>query len=313
MVPSARQLAEYTLEAQHPLTRRWVDDATRLDLLTRQHEQLDILLATDLDIAATRVAKFAPGLPPETMLNRWVPIRHDLHALLSMRYEGGDPTKPFVDASWLSRPLRAGDLPDLAAAAREVFGLHQPRYLRLWSAEPVGWIPGTDPDRRFLAAPIELLQPRDVPRGLALVQARNLEHYGDAERAYGAVDSEHPSHVRQAALQSRVALEESVEAGLVFDVTVDGTWAGYAAALAAGQDSLGLPAYVVQDLILAPEFRGRAYGSHLSTLLAQALPDPSRILIGTIHADNRGAIQSATRAGRKDVGGWLQYQFTDLG
>lgn len=121
---------------------------------------------------------------------------------------------------------------------------------------------------------------------------------------------EHPDHPGQSTLQDRENLEETVEAGLLFDITVDGEWAGYSAALESGQDTLGLPAYVVQELILAPEFRGRGFGSHISNLLAEALPDHSRILIGTIHAANRGSIQSAIRAGRFDLGGWLQYRLS---
>ncbi|NYH92260.1 hypothetical protein [Actinopolymorpha rutila] len=33
-LPTARELAGYFLAAQHPTTRRWVDDAVRLELLT---------------------------------------------------------------------------------------------------------------------------------------------------------------------------------------------------------------------------------------------------------------------------------------
>jgi L-amino acid N-acyltransferase YncA len=309
-VPSARELAECSLERQHPLTRMWVDDATRVDLLTKQHEQLDVLLATDLEIAEARVERLAPGHPAETMLNRWVPVGDDLHAMLSMRYEGMDPAKPFVDATPLTRPLQAGDLPALAAAAADAYGRYRPQYLRLWSAEPVGWLPGTGLDRRFLGAPIELLQPRDVPPGLALTPAQSLAHYDEAQHAYAAVVLEHPDHSGQSTLQDRENLEETVEAGLLFDITVDGKWAGYSAAMDSGQDTLGLPAYVVRELILAPEFRGRGFGSHISNLLAEALPDHSRILIGTIHAANRGSIQSAIRAGRFDLGGWLQYRLS---
>ena len=65
-------------------------------------------------------------------------------------------------------------------------------------------------------------------------------------------------------------------------------------------------AYVVLELILAEHHRGYGYGRHLSTLLARALPDPSRILIGTIHATNTGARTAALQAGRHDIGGWLQ-------
>ncbi|HEX4248613.1 MAG TPA: hypothetical protein VH008_12195 [Pseudonocardia sp.] len=33
---------------------------------------------------------------------------------------------------------------------------------------------------------------------------------------------------------------------------------------------------------------------------------PDRVLLGTIHADNRGAVQAALAAGRLDVGGWVR-------
>jgi GNAT superfamily N-acetyltransferase len=310
-VPSARQLAEYSLEQQHPLTRKWVDDATRVELLAKHHEQVDVLLATDLEVAAARVERVAPGHPAETMLNHWTPIGDNLHAMLSMRFEGMNPAKPFVDATTLSRRLQAGDLPALAAAAVDAYGRYSPQYLRLWSSEPVGWLPGTGLDRRFLGAPIELLRSREVPPGLALTPAQSLAHYGEAERAYAAVDLEHPDHPGQATLADRENLEETAEAGLLFDITVDGRWAGYSAALDHGEDNLGLPAYVVGELILTPGFRGRGFGSYISNLLAEALPDPSRILIGTIHAANRESIQSAIRAGRFDLGGWLQYRLRD--
>ncbi|MEU8222702.1 GNAT family N-acetyltransferase [Kribbella sp. NPDC048915] len=92
----------------------------------------------------------------------------------------------------------------------------------------------------------------------------------------------------------------------MFDVTVDDEWAGYVAAVIKPDDALGLPAYVVRELVLTPEHRGHGYGRYLSTLLAQSLPDPTRILIGTIHATNTAARTAALTAGRHDIGGWLQ-------
>jgi len=306
-VPSARELAYCALPAQHLLTRRWVDDAERLDLLAEWHT-IDARLATDLEIAAARAQRFAPGHAPEALLNRWVPATPDLTAMVSMRYEGGDPAKPFVDATPLSRQLRADDLAPLARAAIQTYGRLQPRYLRLWSAEPSGRFAGTCPDKRFLAAPILSLRAggdQPVPAELAIVPARTMEEYDRAQSAYAVVDNAHPEHPSQAALQDFEDLEESLQAGTLFDVTVGGDWAGYVATTTNG-DTLGLPAYVVQELILTPQTRGRGYGRHLSTLLARALPDQTRVLIGTIHADNRGAREAAESAGRRDVGGWIQ-------
>ncbi|MFF0340031.1 GNAT family N-acetyltransferase [Kribbella sp. NPDC004875] len=304
MIPSAEELARYTLARQHPITRTWVDDRTRLTTLAEEHAALDILLAEDLDIAAQRAARLAPGKPAGSMLNRWVAISNDLDAMFSIRFENMNLAKPFVDATPMTRSPQPSDLPALAAAAREHYGIHNPRYLRLWSAE--AGVAGAEPDRRFLAAPISELQPHDVPPGLALRPTKTVDHYEDAAGAYDAVDADHPHHTEEATLQERDALQESADDGLLFDVTVNGEWAGYAAAVIKPDDALGLPAYVVREIILAKRYRGRGYGRHLSALLAQALPDPTRILIGTIHSANHGARTAARTAGRQDIGGWLQ-------
>jgi GNAT superfamily N-acetyltransferase len=303
LIPSAEELARYTLERQHPLSRTWVDDALRLEILTEAHAALDILLAEDVGIATQRVATQAPGTPVESMLNHWVAVSNDLHAMLSMRFEGMNLARPFVDATPMTRSPEPSDLTALAAAARDYYGVHNPLYLRLWSADE--GVAGTQPDRRFLAAPISELEPHDVPPGLALTRAKSVDHFEDAQRAYAAVDAEHPHHTEEASLQDADDLQESADDGLLFDITVHGEWAGYAAGVIKPDDALGLPAYVVREMVLAPAHRGKGYGRHLSTLLAAALPDPTRILIGTIHTTNQGARTAALHSGRHDIGGWL--------
>ncbi len=228
--------------------------------------------------------------------------------MMSMRYEGGDPGKPFVDATVMSRPFTTEDLPVLARAAVQTYGDLHPRYVRLWSAEPPGRFEGTTPDRRFLAMPVRSLCAgfgQSVPAELILTLAETLRHYEDASAAYDDLDHEHPPHREQAKIADYEDLAESLTAGTLFDVTVEGDWAGYVSVKTKGE-TLGMPAYVVQELILATKFRGRGYGAHLTTLLAQAVPDEGRILVGTIHAENRGARQAAERAGRVDIGGWIQ-------
>lgn len=307
ILPDARELASYTLEAQHPLTRTWVVDARRTQRLAESHE-LDVLLAVDMDIASRRAERFAPHLQPEALLNRWVEVSDDLYAMLSIRFEGEDVRKPFVDSTPLSRPVTRADLPALRQAVREVFGQFAPGYVRMWSAEPSGHFEDCIPDKRFMAGEISLLRRREssIPSVLNLKAASSAANYERACRAYHAIRAVHPEHVTQASLQSIDDLRECAEAGLLFDVQVDGQWAGYVGVMRNHQDALGLPAYVVQELVLADEYRGRGYGSHLTTLLACALSDGETVLIGTIHANNRGAMQAALSAGRVDVGGWFQ-------
>ena len=310
-LPTAADLARMSLAAQHPLTRGWVDDAARLDLLAEEHA-FDLQLATDLELAGERAVHFRPALGAATFLNRWVTARPDLEAMLSLRFEGLDPEKPFVDASLTSRPVVGADLPALLAVGREVYGAFEPPRLRIWSSAPLEeWtaaLPHLRSDQRVLAAPLAELRDKEVPAGLTLRPTRDLTHSAEAQAAYGAVDAAHPAHVGQARLLDEESLQQAIDARTMFDVLWQGEWSGYVATLPETQ--LGLPAQVVQELLLAPHARGRGFGPALSTLLARALPDDGRVLSGTIHGENRGAREAALRVGRHDVGGWLWVPLT---
>lgn len=305
LLPSAEDLARFTLAVQHPATRRWVDDAVRSRRLATAHES-DLRLATDRDLAAQRAEMMHVGQQADAFLNRWLTVSDDLEAMLSIRFEGLDREKPFVDATVLSRPFAGDDLSAMARVATETYELFLPGYLRVWSAEPTDAFPGTDRDRRFLGAPLRDLVGREVPIELSVAPTRDLCRYPDALAAYAAVDAVHPGHPGQATIQDADDLQESIETGTLFDVLVHGEWAGYVGATSDGGSDLGLAAHVVQEIILVPEQRGRGYGAHLTTLLAAGLPGPDNVLLGAIHADNRGALAGAMRAGRQDIGGWLQ-------
>lgn len=209
-LPTPWELAEYSLAAQHPVTRTWGDDETRLAGLAEEHE-LDVLLATDLDVAAKRAARFAPGRPAEALLNRWVGVGAELSAMLSMRYEGGDPALPFLDATPTSRAPSVADVPALAEAAWGCFADLAPRYLRLWQAAPAGWLPGAGPDKRFVAAPSAALRGRPVDPAVRLVPAAHARPE-EVRSAYDAVDAAHPDHRRGAGCRVPLPATSSLSA-----------------------------------------------------------------------------------------------------
>lgn len=301
--PDPATLTGFAIAQQHPATTGWVTRDCRIALLADEVADL-LVLAEDEETAVRRRDRFAPHEAPEIFLDRWVELASGLGAFLGIRHEGGDATRPFVEAWVLSHAVRSDeDLSALVTAAQELFGRLAPSYLRFWSADPAGHWPGSVADKRFLAAPVDELRPRPMPSGLDVVPARDLRHYDEAVAAYAAVDDQHPEHPNQARIEPRNVLAGTLADGLLFDVLLDDTWVGYVGA--DERSRLGLPGHTVRELIMTPTARGRGLGPGLTTGLARGVPGDG-ILLGTIHHDNRGARLAALAAGRVDVGGWSQ-------
>lgn len=240
------------------------------------------------------------------MLNHWCDLGHGLAAMVSMRFEGLDVGLPFVDASVVTRPVETADLPRLCGAAMDNYGVLTPLYLRLWDARPDGATVGAISDRRFLGARLaELRSGPKPPPQLRLRSTASASLYDALVAAYAVIDAQHPGHGKQAKVQPRNEMDAAASAGTLFDVLVAGAWSGYVGAIPQG-DTLGMPAWVVQELALTPHARGHGYGRHLSSLMARQLSDDRPVLVGTIHADSRGARAAALAAGRRDVGGWVK-------
>ncbi|WP_309571655.1 hypothetical protein, partial [Deinococcus sp.] len=78
-LPTAADLARFSLAAQHPGTLKWSSESARLARLVEEHA-FDLRLATDLDLARQRADTVKAGPPVEAYLNRWVHVSADLAA-----------------------------------------------------------------------------------------------------------------------------------------------------------------------------------------------------------------------------------------
>ncbi|MFK7601778.1 hypothetical protein ACI3L1_06155 [Deinococcus sp. SM5_A1] len=202
-LPTAAELARFSLVAQHPLTLGWCSEPERLANLAEEHAfdlQFDLQLATDLELAGKRAEFINVGPPAEAYLNRWVTVSSGLDAMFSIRFKGMDVGKPFVDVSVTSRPVLAQDFPALIESAPREYGDFHPPRIRIWSAAE--GFSGLRPDQRVLAAPLTELGGGEVAPELRLKPTADLSNYADAQAAYAAVDAAHPKHPGQAGLLS---------------------------------------------------------------------------------------------------------------
>ena len=302
-LPTLDVLVEAADAGLHPWVRAHVGQEVRRSALA---EELGFWLGTAArDPAyAAAFAEAAPysGEPPAAYLDRWLPLGNGGRVLAGPRYLGLDPDLPFMGVSGSDRPLVPADAGPLTALARAHFAAFAPRFVLLSTADPVGAWPGTRPEQRQLVGLLGDLRLRSSPPELRAAPRADTTFYDRYRQIFDDDVARDPAHARYTRAETRDDLQELAAQGLVFDVEVDGTWAGIVAAEPDARR--GVRGATVVELILDPSFRGRGYGKHLSTLLATAVPLPDdQCLMGTIHADNVASYRSALAAGRVDVGG----------
>jgi len=256
---------------------------------------------------AKEFAEVAPriGQPPEAYLDRWLSLVSGGHVLAGPRYLGLDPTIPFVGVSASDRLLQPHDCPSLATMAQHEFAPFAPGFVMIWSSDPVGSWPHTGSEMRQVVGRLGDLRRRNPPGELSSRARRDTAFYSRYQQIHAEHIAEDPAHARHTRVEEQAELAKLASRGFVYDVLVDGNWAGL---LAAERDARrGVRGATVVELLLDHRFRGRGYGRHLSTVLAMALPLPDdECLMGTIHADNTAAYRAALGAGRVDVGGEIR-------
>jgi hypothetical protein len=289
--------------ALHPWVRDHVPEADRRAALA---EELVFPLETQArDMAyAAAFAKSAPqsGQPAAAYLDRWVELAPDASVLIGPRYLGLDPNLPFVAVSGSDRPLAPADRDRIAAVARAEFAAFAPGFAMVVTADPIGAWPDTRPELRQVVGFLGDLRRNETPAELTTGPRGDTDFYDRYLAIHAAQVARDPAHARRARCEARDDLQRLADLGTLFDVRVDGAWAG----IVAGEPDArrGVRGATVVELILDHGVRGRGYGRHLSTLLAKALPLPDEaLLLGTIHADNVPAYRAALSAGRVDVGG----------
>lgn len=242
------------------------------------------------------------GQPAAAYLDRWLPLSPGTSVLAGPRYLGRDPELPFVGVTAADRVLGPPDKDSLIALARAEFEPFGPKFVLLSSAGPVHSWPGCRSEKRFVVGELGELRSRPVTLGLSTRPHDVGRSFDDYHAIYERDQAADPVRRRWAQAEDREDFVRLADSGMIFDVLIDGEWAGVVAAEMKSKG--GICGAVVQELTLDHQFRGHGYGHQLSLLLARALPlDDDQLLLGTIHVDNVSAYQAALQAGRVDVGG----------
>lgn len=312
---SEESFVRHLVSGAHPLLRSWVgDEQLRLAFSREIREQID---RTHDERFAAEFQRHCPveGVDVTRYKQRYFQIGGDNGAIAGIRFKGGNLAQPFVDVL-TNYPVRTNpELSSLAELLRQEFREFAPRALRIWlfAHEPAEFLqlPAVRCDQRIPARPVVEIQALETPQRYELVDLRRPEgsaFYAKYEAVFREFVGEFPRLGAELHLETRESLSACEKEGSLYEVFVNGDWAGL---IAARESSLfGLTGFEVIEEILARNFRGRGFAPAVQRRLVDTLDGHDNCLIfGTIHSSNQASFRTALRTGRIEI---LANYFVDI-
>ena len=305
VVSLEREFSDYAFEQMHPLVKVWRGDQLKTDI----REATTRLVALIVDDAAGKYAETLKGLAqlPEQFKMRLIEIER-YRFLAQIDFADPSASLPFVAIFGASTP------PGTIADARVVrwladkFAVFAPRRIRFYQSAHVPIeAAGTHVDQHFLAGLAREMAARPSAPGLARVilqRPTDLGFYRRYVETYNLMYLERPQIRGEVRIETEETLAACHAEGLLYEIEVDGTWAGIVAAR--HQVVAGARGTYMVEILLNGAARGQRLGPAVHQRLAAkvAAADSSAILTGTIAAVNVPSLKTATRAGRVEIGAW---------
>ncbi|MFK7907230.1 MAG: N-acetyltransferase family protein [Chitinophagales bacterium] len=230
----------------------------------------------------------------------------------SIRFVGGDLTKPAVFLIHkdfeLDSQAKVKEMGDFLYREYELF---QPKRFRWFSPKEAVNLSkfgeGIEGDLSYYTGFLADLKNAPKPASfekIELAVSTSLDWYERYENSYQDMYRANPFFVEMASVESRESLQDMMDKGLLFEVLVDGAWAGIIGVCEARRKYLA--GYEVYEEYLLAEFRGKGLAPAVQRHLIERLPSTANeMLYGTIHHQNIPSIKTAKRCGRRGVGAYV--------
>ncbi|BFU43952.1 hypothetical protein [Krasilnikovia sp. MM14-A1004] len=237
-------------------------------------------------------------------------------AVTGIRFRGRDLNRPFVDVVAASVAPTPDGLSVVAAAVAPAYRDFGPLCLRVAVPDASQLVPQLSRDPRFgphcavdmhvVAGLVTQLKahPRASSYGRVHLRAGDPQRLAQRVSAiYDELAEQQPQLPMWATPENVDSLTESADAGLLFEVLVDGAPAGVVAALR--DDAHAMRGFSVQELCLDASHRGlRLASGTVQRLVDQLDAHDSDVVWGTIHPSNAASLRNALSIGREIVGGY---------
>lgn len=264
-----------------------------------------------------------PVPDPLAWANRRLDVPNDDWCVTGIRFRGRDVERPFVDVVATSVRPDAESLARVCDAVIPLYAEFRPRALRVDAPDPDSLVAELEQHEQFSGAAIDqyVVAGRvDELRGRArlpgydritVVPVGVPEAAAAVLRYYRQATVETPRLSEWASASTSEELQNGANEGLLREIRVDGRPAGVVSAHR--DNDHGMTGFVVQEIVLSTDYRGRRLAAPTLQHLLELLPATSGdTLWGTIHPDNQASVRNARSIGREIVGGYVWITPTGL-
>lgn len=307
-VDHTKEFLKYALEQAHPLLLEWYGQTTLTD-----HFLEDIKRDAREFFSDEFAARFAGnaselGIAPNFFKHRLLEVA-GRRLIAGIRFFGMDIKRPFVDVVRISKPLEnPNQQREISQFLSEEFAAFKPTRWRIFQASHLEFqFAGCDPDLRVVAGLLSSINAQPKPSNfnrIKLKPASNLEFYPRYQKLYQDLYAKRPWLSDVARTETLEDVTHYLEHDKVFEIFIDGTWAGIT--IAAQNQEWGLKGWLMIEIALESGWHGQDLGVAVQRQLVAKLGDSGNdTLFGTIGAVNIPMQKTATRVGRVDLGGYF--------
>lgn len=244
----------------------------------------------------------------------------DLVIMVGIRFKGGNLNKPFINLIYSTQDINNQLIDEIADRLRLIYTKFNPKALRIYYCASAGYLSKSqtakslnklDKDLGYFAGSLKEIRSLPKPSHydrMVLQLATNLDFYDQYLQIYKELHEENPWTKEEIYHESREALQDSLENGLLFNVFIDNQWVGIITSYL--DTAVGMYGYCVLEFALRKEWRGKGFGSVLQRHFAEVLDEKQTdVIFGTIAAKNLPSRYAVQRAGRIEIGSfyWFNY------
>jgi hypothetical protein len=311
-VDHTKEFLGYALEQAHPLLLEWYGQTSLTDHLLGDVQRDAREFFSD-DFATKFGGRTSElGIAPEFFKHRLLEVA-GRRLIAGIRFFGMDIKRPFINVAQVNKPLEnQKQQNEISQLLKREFAIFKPTFWRIFQASHLEYqFAGCDTDMRVIAGLLSTINAQTKPANFKRVELKpaiNLEFYPRYQALFQDLYTKHPWLSDVARTETVEDLKHYFDHDKVFEIFVDGLWAGIT--IAARHQEWGLKGWLMIEIVLESHWQGQGLGVAVQRQLASKLENSgSDTLFGTIGAVNIPMQKTAAKVGRVDLGGQFLVNF----